>query len=360
MIPLFDLARVNARHRAEIDAAIAEVLDSGWYVLGEQVAAFEAEYANYCGVRHCIGVASGLDAISLIIRAYGFGPGDEILVPANTFIATFLAVSQNGCVPVPVEPQAADHCIDPIDIRARITERTRAIMAVHLYGRVCDMGAIRDLATEFDLKVIEDAAQAHGARLDERRVGALGDAAAFSFYPTKNLGALGDGGAVTTDDAELAERVRYLRNYGSIEKYHHRFQGVNSRLDEIQAAVLRVKLKHLDADNQRRREIAAFYLTNILNDRLVLPENPGEGHVFHLFVVRTGDREALMRHLGEAGVGCAVHYPLPAHMQEAYPHLKSLVLPVTERLSHEVLSVPGGVSLMEEDMGRIVEVLNGF
>lgn len=359
-IPLFDVTGVNERFRPEIEEAIATVLDSGQYVLGDQVASFEAEYASYCGVGHCVGVASGLDAISLIIRGYGFGPGDDVLVPANTFIATFLAVSQNGCTPVPVEPRSSDCCIDPADIRARITERTRAIVVVHLYGQVCEMDSIRVVAAEHGLKVIEDAAQAHGARAGSARVGGLGDAAAFSFYPTKNLGALGDGGAVTTNDPHLADRVRHLRNYGSTEKNHHLLRGMNSRLDEIQAAILRVKLPHLDADNARRRANAATFLREVRNDRLLLPRAPGEDHVFHLFVLRTARRDDLMLHLSEAGIGHAVHYPVPPHRQEAYRDMPRLHLPITEELSREVLSIPCGVTLSEDDRGRIVEVLNAF
>jgi len=274
MIKFLDLHKVNERFRGELDAAAKRVLDSGWYLLGREVEAFEADFAAYCGVKHAIGVANGLDALNLVIRAYGFGPGDEIIVPANTYIASLLAISENGATPVPVEPKWETRLIDEDLVEAAVTPRTKAIMVVHLYGRAMDMTKVRALADKYGLKVIEDSAQAHGAAFGGRRCGNLGDASGFSFYPGKNLGCLGDGGAVTTNDDALAEKIRAIRNYGSDRKYHHIFKGTNSRLDEIQAAWLGVKLPHLDADNARRAEIAARYCAEIKNPLITLPDNP--------------------------------------------------------------------------------------
>ena len=276
MIPFLSLKPVNEQYRAELDAAIQRVLDKGWYLLGQEITDFENAFAKFCGVKNCVGVGNGLDALTLIIKAYGFGPGDEIIVPANTYIATILAISQNGCTPVLVEPDINTYNINPDLIEAAITSKTKAIMVVHLYGQAVEMEKVWAVAQKYNLKVIEDSAQAHGAMYQGRRTGSLSDASGFSFYPGKNLGCLGDGGAVTTNDDDLAKRVRALRNYGSEIKYQHLFKGVNSRLDEIQAAMLSVKLKYLDQDNQKRRAVARFYRENIVNPQIVLPQVKNE------------------------------------------------------------------------------------
>lgn len=357
MIRFYDLRAINEPHRPAIEAAIRSVLDSGQTILGPQTAAFEEEFAAYCGTRHAIGVGNGLDALSLILRAYGIGAGDEVIVPANTFIATVLAVSVNGATPVLADPDPVSMLLDPAGIERLITPRTRAIIAVHLYGRLCDMRALSAIARDHGVLLIEDAAQAHGARRDGRRAGGLGDAAGFSFYPTKNLGCLGDGGAVTTDDDELAETIRMLRNYGSARKNVHELAGVNSRLDEIQAAVLRAKLPLLDTDNERRRQIAERYRTHLSETPIALPPPSGSDHVFHLFVVATGERERIRTALLDAGVETAVHYPIPPHRQGAYRSLAGLPLPVSERLAEEVLSLPLHPVLADDDVDRVAEVL---
>lgn len=352
-VPFLDLRDAHARYADELKAAAARVIDSGHYVLGEELAAFEREFATWCGVRHALGVGSGLDALALILRGYlglgALGEGDEVIVPGNTFIASFLAVSANRLVPVPVEPDPVSFNLDPACVAAAIGPRTRAIMAVHLYGQLADMPALVALARQHGLLLIEDAAQAHGATREGRKAGAFGDATAFSFYPAKNLGALGDGGAVVTGDARLAERVAALRNYGSETKYHHLFQGVNSRLDEIQAALLRVKLRHLDEDVALRRRVARRYRDGIRHPQIALPEVAHEEqHAWHLFVVRCHRRDALQRHLQAQGVQSQVHYPVPPHRQPAYAELREAWLPLTERLHEEVLSLPLGPSLGED------------
>jgi len=364
-VPFLDLRDVHARYADELKAAAARVIDSGHYVLGEELAAFEREFAAWCGVRHALGVGSGLDALALILRGYlGLGvlaEGDEVIVPGNTFIASFLAVSANRLVPVPVEPDAASFNLDPACVAAAIGPRTRAIMAVHLYGQLADMPALVALARRHGLLLIEDAAQAHGATRDGRKAGAFGDAAAFSFYPAKNLGALGDGGAVVTGDARLAERVAALRNYGSDTKYHHLFQGINSRLDEIQAALLRVKLRHLDEDIARRRRVAQRYREGIRHPQIGLPQVAcEERHAWHLFVVRCHRRDALQRHLQAQGVQSQVHYPVPPHRQPAYAELREAWLPLTECLHEEVLSLPLGPSLGEDAVARVIAACNAF
>lgn len=357
-IPFLDLKRVNAAHDAGIRTAIARVLDSGWYILGDEVAGFEREFAAFCEVKHCIGVADGLDALQLILRAYGIGAGDEVIVPSNTFIATWLAVSQSGARPVPVEPDIATHNLDPARIEAAITPATRAIMPVHLYGQPADMGPILEIAQRHGLKVIEDAAQAHGARYQGRRAGGLGDAAGFSFYPGKNLGALGDGGAITTNDDALAARLRMLRNYGSSVKYHHEMAGVNSRLDEIQAAVLRVKLPALDAENAARGRLAAAYLEALRDAPLQLPQQiAGAESAWHLMVVRTDRREQLQAALSAAGIGHMVHYPIACHRQQAYAQDCWPALPIAERLQGELLSLPIAPYMTVEDVGRVAAVI---
>jgi dTDP-4-amino-4,6-dideoxygalactose transaminase len=360
-VPFLDLKAPHIELRAELDAAWHRVMSSGWFILGEEVEAFEREFAAYCQAKHCVGVANGLEALHLILRAYGIGPGDEVIVPANTYIATWLAVTQAGATPVPVEPVPETHNIDPARVAAAITPRTRAIMVVHLYGQPADMDPINALARERGLKVIEDCAQAHGARYRSRRTGALGDAAGWSFYPGKNLGALGDGGAVTTDDPSLAERIRVLRNYGSRVKYHNEVVGFNSRLDELQAALLRVKLERLDDWNERRRKVAAHYLQALAGiPELILPVVPAWAEpVWHLFVVRRPRRDAFQQTLTDRGIGTMIHYPIPPHRQAAYASLglEEGRFPMSEQLAREVLSLPMGPHLDEAARTAVVRAV---
>ena len=364
-VPFLNLRELNARHADELKAAAARVIDSGWYILGEEVAAFEQEFAAYCGVRHAVGVGNGLDALSLILRGYKelgvLAEGDEVLVPGNTFIASFLAITENRLVPIPVEPDPATFNIDPVRLQDAIGPRTRAIMAVHLYGQLADMPGLATVARQHGLLLIEDAAQAHGAMREGRKAGSFGDAAGFSFFPTKNLGALGDAGAVVTDDAALAARVAALRNYGSDVKYHHPFRGVNSRLDEMQAAMLRVKLKYLDEDIHKRRLVARRYREAIRQPDILLPEVAHEEqHVWHLFVVRSSHRDALQRHLQARGIQSQVHYPVPPHQQPAYPMLQGIHLPLTDRLHREVLSLPIGPTLAGDAVEHVVQACQAF
>lgn len=361
MIKFLDLYQINQRYREEIDERIKKVLDSGWYILGEQGKVFEKNFADFCGVKHCIGCANGLDALNLIIKAYGFKAGDEIIVPANTYIASILAISQNGCTPVLVEPDIHTYNINPDLIEEKITSNTKAIMVVHLYGQAAEMEKILQIAKKYNLKVIEDSAQAHGAYFKGKRIGNLGDASGFSFYPGKNLGCLGDGGCVTTNDDDLAYKIRAIANYGSDYKYHHIFKGTNSRLDEIQAAILDVKLKYLDEDNQRRREISKFYRANIKNEKIILPEvSDEESHVWHLFVVRTDDRKKLEKHLNDNGIQTNIHYPTPPHKQECYKEWGKMLFPVTEKIHNEVLSLPISPVMTNDEISKVVEVLNVF
>jgi dTDP-4-amino-4,6-dideoxygalactose transaminase len=342
-VPFLSLRGAGEELRAELDLAWRTVLESGTYILGEQVREFEREFAQYCGARHCVGVGNGLEALTLVLRAWDIGPGDEVIVPSNTYIATWIAVSATGAVPVPVEPDPATFNIDPDRIAAALTPRTRAILPVHLYGLCADMDPIMELAGKRGLKVLEDAAQAHGARCGATRAGALGAAAAFSFYPTKNLGALGDAGAVVTDDEKLAARVARLRNYGFSERYRNEELGSNSRLDELQAALLRVKLRHLDAWNARRAKLAALYGELLHGCALQLPGKPaGFEHAWHLYVVRAAQRDQLQGQLAAAGVGTLIHYPIPPHLQAAYRGLGLAdgSFPVSERMHREVLSLP--------------------
>ena len=358
MMQFLDLKRINAAFDTAIRAGIARVIDSGWYILGEECAAFEREFAAFCGTRHCIGVANGLDALTLVLRAYGIGPGDEVIVPSNTFIATWLAVSQAGAQPVPVEPDAQTHNIDPTRIAEAITPRTRAILPVHLYGQPADMAPILEIARRFGLKVIEDAAQAHGARYQGQRAGSLGDAAGFSFYPGKNLGALGDGGAITTSDDELAAKLRMLRNYGSSIKYHHEVAGVNSRLDEIQAAVLRAKLPALDADNAARRAVAAAYQEALAGTPLQLPQVIAAAEsAWHLMVVGSARRAEVQAALSRAQIGHLVHYPMACHLQPAYTGQGWPALPIAERLQGEVLSLPMAPYMGPDDVAEVARVV---
>ena len=364
-VPFLDVRAINARHADELKAAAARVIDSGWYVLGEEVDAFEREFAQWCGIPLAVGVGNGLDALVLILRAYKslgrLDDGDEVIVPGNTFIASFLAITQSGLVPVAVEPDPATFNLDPSRVEAAIGPRTRAIMPVHLYGQLADMPALTAIARRHDLLVIEDAAQAHGAHISGRRAGTFGHAAAFSFFPAKNLGALGDGGAVVTADADLAGRVAALRNYGSLEKYRHLYQGVNSRLDEMQAAMLRVKLKYVDADVTHRRAIARRYREGILHPDIALPTViDDEGHAWHLFVVRSPRRDALQAHLLAQGIHTQVHYPVPPHRQPAYAGSHDVSLPVTERLHGDVLSLPIGPTLDSESVERVIAACMTF
>jgi len=362
-IPFLDLSVPYSKLKVDFDAAYQRVLQSGWYILGKEVEAFENEFATYCGVKHCVGVGNGLEALHLILRACGIGPGDEVVVPANTYIATWLAVSYAGATPVPVEPDAQTYNIDPARIEEAITRRTRAIMPVHLYGQPADMDLIVDIARKHDLKVIEDAAQAHGARYKGRLAGSLGDAAGFSFYPTKNLGALGDAGAVTTSDASLADKVRMLRNYGSRTKYENEVKGFNSRLDELQAAFLRVQLPHLDAWNDRRREVARCYMELSGTPQLTLPFWPNHVEpVWHQFVIRHPNRDALQAFLTDAGIGTLIHYPTPPYSSGAYADMayRKDAFPTSTRLARTVLSLPMSPHLASETIRDIRQAIARF
>jgi len=349
MVNFLDINAVYEELRSEIDGAIHRVLSSGQYILGQEVEQFENEFAAYCEASYCVAVGNGLDALHLILRGYGIGAEDEVIVPSHTFIATWLAVSFAGAVPVPVEPaNDGTYNISPALVEAAITDRTRAIIPVHLYGQPADMDAINTIARRYNLKVIEDAAQAHGAIYKGRRAGNLGDAAAFSFYPGKNLGAMGDGGAITTDDPVLAEQVRALRNYGSFVKYEHLTKGFNSRLDPLQAAILRVKLKYLDDWNARRRMVASHYINGLKTANILLPQSlPLTESSYHLFVVRSGQRDALQSHLASKGINTLIHYPIPPHLQKAYacqaPQFGAL--PLASQIAKEVLSLPIGPHL---------------
>jgi dTDP-4-amino-4,6-dideoxygalactose transaminase len=360
-VPFLDLQAAYVELKAEIDAAVARVLDSGWYILGSEVEAFEQEFAAWCGAAHCVGVGNGLDALTLGLRALGVGPGDEVIVPSNTYIATWLAVTQCGARIAPVEPCPRTSTIDPAAIEREITPKTKAIIPVHLYGQPADMDPILALARTYKLRVLEDAAQAHGTLYKGRRIGAHGDLVAWSFYPGKNLGALGDAGAVTTNDPALREAVALLRNYGSAKRYVHEINGVNSRIDPLQAAVLRVKLRSLDAWNARRRAIAELYLSAIGAPNLALPHTP-EGAVssWHLFVVRAAQRDALKEHLERSGVSCLIHYPIPPHEQGAYATEFGPAerFPISARLSREILSLPIGPHLTPDMAERVIEAVN--
>ncbi len=361
MIKFLDLQKINERFRPEIDAAIKRVLDSGWYLLGKEDEKFESDFATFCGVKHCIGCANGLDALNLIIKGYGFGAGDEIIAPANTYIASILAITQNNCTPVLVEPDLKTYNINPDLIEEKITPKTKAIMVVHLYGQAVEMEKIWELAKKYNLKIIEDSAQAHGAIYKGKRTGNLGDASGFSFYPGKNLGCLGDGGCITTNDDELAAKVRAIRNYGSNVKYNNIYKGVNSRLDEIQAAVLAIKCKYLDEDNRKRREIARFYRTEINNPLLILPEVYDENaHVWHIFAVRCKQREKLQKYLEENGIQTLIHYPIPPHKQVCYKEWNDFSYPITEKIHDEILSIPISPVLQQNEVEKVINVLNRF
>lgn len=359
-IPFLDLKAAYVEAKAEVDAAIARVLDSGWYILGGEVDAFETEFAAYAGAAHCVGVANGLDALHLALRALGVGPGDEVIVPSNTYIATWLAVGQCGATPVPVEPAEATFNLDPARIEAALTERTKAILPVHLYGQSVDLDPILAVAKRHGLKVLEDAAQAHGATYRGQRVGAHGDAIAWSFYPGKNLGAYGDAGAITCNDPAVAERLRTLRNYGSRVKYVNDEQGWNSRLDPLQAAALRVKLKYLEAWNARRRTLAAAYAEALADTDVVLPHVPSWAEpAWHLYVIRVAERERVQQRLAAQGVGTLIHYPIPPHLQQAYAGCgyERGSLPIAERMAQDVLSLPMGPHLDASAIPRIADAL---
>ena len=362
--PFLDLNPVYEELQNELDNAYNRVMKSGWYILGKEVEQFEKEFADYCDVQHCIGVGSGLDALFLALLASNIGPADEVIVPANTFIATWLAVSYCGAVPVPVEPDISTYNIDPGGIRAAVTPRTRAIVAVHLYGQPADMDTLSEIAAENNLIIIEDAAQAHGARYRGQPVGSLGSAAAFSFYPGKNLGALGDAGALVTNDDAIAEKIRKLRNYGSSHKYQHDLKGFNSRIDELQAAFLRVKLKYIDEWNQKRKTIAQTYLDLLAADsKLVLPDtNQHTDPVWHQFAVRHPDRELLKNRLEEAGIGTLIHYPIPPHLSGAFSELEYQKgdFPVTEEIASTILSLPIYPQLSLDTVARICEHIHRY
>jgi dTDP-4-amino-4,6-dideoxygalactose transaminase len=370
-IKFLDLQKINNSHRQEFDDAIKKVLDSGWYILGNALQEFEKNFASFCGVKQCIGVSNGLDALILILRAYIemgiMKENDEIIVPANTYIATILSISHNKLKPVLVEPNINTYNIDPKLIEKKITAKTKAIMPVHLYGQCADMVSINSIAKKYNLLVIEDAAQAHGALYNNKRTGNLGDAAGFSFYPGKNLGALGDAGAVTTNNDELAETIKALRNYGSHKKYYNHYIGFNNRLDEIQAALLNVKLKYIDSENQRRREIAQYYCDNIKNEKIILPILDTtcsildtESHVWHLFVVRTEKRDELQKYLNDNGIQTVIHYPVPPHKQSAYQEFNDLSYPITEKIHKEVLSLPLNNLLINDEIELILNRLNNY
>lgn len=361
-IPFLDLKKPQDELQEVLRTAFDRVMNSGWYIHGTECKQFETEFAAYCQAEHCIGVGNGLDALHLILRAYDIGVGDEVIVPSNTYIATWLAASYAGATPVPVEPDERTYNINPALIEAAITPCTKAILVVHLYGQPADMDAINAIAKEHGLKVIEDAAQAHGARYKDRRVGSLGDAAGFSFYPGKNLGAIGDGGAVTTNDAALAQRIRVLGNYGSQVKYHNQLKGYNSRLDELQAAFLRAKLPVLDEWNARRQIIGTQYLSQLDSSALVLPHVPDWAEpVWHLFVVRSQARDVLQKNLGDAGVGTMVHYPIPPHLQPAYAELGygPGAFPIAEAIHREVLSLPIGPHLGLDGSKQVIAACAG-
>ncbi len=363
MIPFLDLHKINQMYRTEIDDRIKDVLDSGWYLNGKQNELFCNHFAQYCGAKYALGVANGLDALKLIIKAYNFEADDEIIVPANTYIASILAISENNCIPVLVEPNIDTYLIDPKQIEKKITAKTKAIMVVHLYGQVAQMQELWNIADKYQLKIIEDSAQAHGACYKDKRVGNLGDASAFSFYPGKNLGCLGDGGAITTNDEALFIKIKALANYGSLRKYEHIYKGINSRLDEIQAAILDVKLKYLDKDNYCRQKIAEHYIKNIHNERIILPcisSKDTKSHVWHIFAIRTKARNDLQKYLEDHEIQTIIHYPIPAHKQQAYAELATNLYPVTEKIHDEILSLPISPILEDEEIQKIVRVLNSW
>jgi len=363
MVPFLDLKRVNQQYQADINRAVSRVAESGWYIRGQECNGFETRFAGYCGSDHCVGVANGLDAIRLIFMSYMaqgiMNVGDEVIVPANTYVASILGITECGLVPVLVEPDINSYNIDANLIEEKITGKTKAILPVHLYGQVCDMKPLKEIAVKYKLKLVDDAAQAHGGLYGKIKVGNLCDATAFSFYPTKNLGALGDGGAVTTNDESLADIIRSIANYGTKKKYVSRYKGINSRLDEMQAAILSAKLDYLDDYVRQKREIARFYSENIRHPEIILPTfRKEEEHTFHLYVVRTRDREALKSYLAQNGINTEVHYPIPPHKQEAYKEWNHLSFPLTEKIHREVLSLPIFPGMTKAEISKVVEIVN--
>ncbi len=359
---------MNSQYQSEIEEACIKVIRSGHYILGKECKKFEKEFSDYCGTNHCIGVGNGLDALTLILIAFKelgfFKDDDEILVPSNTYIASILAITRAKLVPILIEPDIDTYLIDPSRIEEKITKKTKAILPVHLYGLTCDMDKINNLAKKYDLKVIEDSAQSHGAVYRNKRSGNLGNASAFSFYPAKNLGALGDGGAITTNDDNLYEILTALSNYGSQKKYENKFKGINSRLDEIQSSILRIKLKHLDSEIDRRRKVADFYLKEINNDKIILPKGldkiSNSSSVWHLFVIRTEERESLQKHLLKNDIETLIHYPIPPHKQIAYKEWNHLKYPISEKIHNEVLSLPISSVQSFENTLKVVEMVNKF
>jgi len=365
MVDFLCLKDINAQYQSELKQACARVIDSGWYIDGKELGSFEKEFSEWCGVEHCIGVGSGLDALRLVLRAWlemsKLAPGDEVIVQGNTYIASVLAITDNGLVPVFVEPSVDTFNLELDAIKAAVTSKTKAIMPVHLYGQLSPMQQICDWAAEQDILVLEDCAQAHGATQQNKAAGSWGDAGAFSFYPGKVIGALGDAGAITTNDSDLAEVLRALRNYGSKERYLHDFQGFNSRMDEIQAAMLSVKLKHLYDEIEVRRGIADKYIKGITNPLVRGPScDDSAAHVWHLFVVKLGSRDRLQAHLRERGIQSLVHYPVPVHKQKAYSEYAGLALPITEHLSETILSLPMSPTLLENEVDNVIDAINEF
>jgi dTDP-4-amino-4,6-dideoxygalactose transaminase len=371
MINFLDLKAINNQYQQELKDACARVIDSGWYIMGNELTQFETEFAAYCGTQYAIGVANGLDALILTLRAWKelgkLQAGDEVIVQANTYIASVLAITENDLVPVLVEPNPASYNLDPATLVTAITRKTKAILPVHLYGQLCPMPEIMVIAKEHNLLVLEDCAQAHGAEINGKRAGNWGDAAGFSFYPGKNLGALGDAGAITTNNDELAQTLKALRNYGSHKKYENLYQGVNSRLDEIQAAMLRVKLRHLEAETARRQQIATMYCEGINNPHIILPLDAValniqhyKAHVWHLFVVRCENRDALQQYLADKGIQTLIHYPIPPHQQQAYQQYAEMHLPLTEQIHQQVLSIPLDPTMSDEVVKQVINAMNEF
>lgn len=369
MIPFLDLQNINVRYRQELINACTRVIDSGWYIIGNELENFEAKFANFCGTKYAIGVANGLDALILTLRAWKLmgklKDGDEVIVPANTYIASILAITENNLTPILVEPNVNTYNICPINIKKAITAKTKAILVVHLYGQLADMPAIMHIADKHQLLVLEDSAQAHGASLNNKKAGAWGNASGFSFYPGKNLGALGDAGAITTNNNELASVLKALRNYGSHKKYENLYQGINSRLDELQSAILSVKLDYLEQETSHRREIANYYLTHIKNSNIILPLNNINAethlpHTWHLFVIRSKHRDELQQHLSNNGIQTLIHYPIPPHKQQCYQEWNNLSLPITEQIHQEVLSLPISPIMQMGEAKKVVQLCNSF
>lgn len=364
-IPFYNLKKINSKHKLNLIAACKRVISSGWYIRGAENKKFEEDFKNYCGVKYCIGVASGLDALNITLRAWKelgkIKENDEVIVPANTYIATILAITHNNLKPILVEPNEEDFNIDSKFIKQLISKKTKIILPVHLYGQMADMIEIKKIAKKYNLLILEDASQAHGAKINGKKAGNWGDAGCFSFYPGKNLGALGDGGAVTTNNFKLANAIRIISNYGSFKKYLNFYIGFNSRLDEIQAAMLRVKIKSLDLDNKKRRKIAFLYLNGIVNPKVELPKiDKIKDHVFHLFVIKTKFREQLQKYLKKNGIQTSIHYPIPAHKQKAYKNFFNVKLPITEKISKNILSLPISPILKTKEVLKIIKLINNY